>query len=262
MRHHRGCVALATWMLLSLAAGSAQAGMVEAGTGGDSSAHLAFVFRDDRYLGQDANGFPIYKALNEPNNLTVNTSDPSVSVATFQDNRTITARDNEYGNPHDCVASGWRAVCQDPQSADMQEVIVWLEGAGDRATASGSGNVELIGGDGNDTLINQGTPVAYLEGDAGDDYLQGGPGEDHISDDFRNVVPGNDVIKAGDGNDTISDSEGSDRIDAGAGDDLVLINGSATPAALSCGAGDDYLQLPAGSTIVPPLDCERVYYSG
>jgi Ca2+-binding RTX toxin-like protein len=262
MGHHRGAVALATGVLVALAAGTAQAGMVEAGVGGDSSAHLAFVFRDDRYLGQDANGFPIYKPLNEPNNLTVNTTDPSVGVATFQDNRTITARDNEYGNPHDCVASGWRALCQDPESGDVQEVIVWLEGAGDRATASGSGTVELIGGSGNDTLINQSTPVAYLEGDGGDDYLQGGPGQDHISDDFRNVVPGNDVIKAGDGNDLITSDEGSDRIDAGPGDDIVVIRGSATPAALTCGAGDDYLQLPVGSTIVPPLDCERVSYSG
>jgi Ca2+-binding RTX toxin-like protein len=255
MRHRRGAVALATGVLVALAAATAQAGMVEAGPAGESTAHLGFFFRDARYVGGDIG----YKQLDEPNNLTIETT--AYSVGTFTDNRTITARDNEYGQPHDCIASGWRAVCQD-SGMDVAEYIAQLGGAGDRATASGGGTVNLQGGPGNDTLINQDVPTAFLSGDAGDDYLQGGPGDDRIADDFNNTVPGNDVMKGGDGNDIITSDEGSDWIDAGPGDDSVLIRGSATPAALACGAGDDYLQLPVGSTIVPPLDCERVYYSG
>lgn len=253
MRHRRGFVALATGMVIALAAATAQAGMVEAGPAGQSTAHLGFFFRDARYVGGDIG----YVQLNEPNNLTIETS--AYGVGTFTDNRNITARDNEYGQPHDCIASGWRAVCQD-SGMDVAAFVAQLGGSGDRATASGGGAVELYGGPGNDTLIDQDVPNAVLEGDEGDDYLQGGPGSDRIYDDFGNVVPGNDVMKGGDGADWIFSTEGSDRIDAGPGDDSVFIRGAATPAALTCGAGDDTLTLPAGSPIVAPLDCEHVYY--
>jgi Ca2+-binding RTX toxin-like protein len=254
MGHRRGATVLTAGMVIALTAATAQAGMVEAGPAGESTAHLGFFFRDARFVGGDVG----YVQLDEPNNLTIETS--AFGVGTFTDNRDITARDNEYGHPHDCVASGWRAVCQDIESEDVAAFVAQLGGSGDRATASGSGNAELYGGPGNDTLIDQGVPSAVLEGDGGDDYLQGGPGADWINDDFGAVTPGNDVMKGGDGDDVIFSTEGSDRIDAGAGDDSVLIRGSATPAALSCGSGDDTLALPVGSTIVPPLDCEHVHY--
>jgi Ca2+-binding RTX toxin-like protein len=107
------------------------------------------------------------------------------------------------------------------------------------------GNDTLNGGPGNDLLSGQGDNDV-LNGESGNDTLDGGLGDDAVNGgdgmDTLTGGSGNDTVDGGNGNDTLDGNVGNDRllslglsadsIDGGDGIDLLVLDRSASSAAL------------------------------
>ena len=109
----------------------------------------------------------------------------------------------------------------------------------------------LSGGAGNDTLTGGGN-WDQLDGGTGNDVLNGGGGGDSLTGGA-----GNDQLNGGDGNDFLNPGSGLDAVDGGAGLDTLLIDYSATTAAVKMLAPS-----PSGNGSIAASKTDTVTFKG